>query len=348
MPEDRTFTLKDFNFHLPEKLIAQSPTENREDSKLFVLNRKTDEHTHTNFKKIHKFLHNGDVLVFNNAKVIPARIYFKRESGGLVEIVLVSPSTQNRWMVISNRTKKLKPGEILYSRVDKKYSIKIIGRADDYIEIETNNEFTEDVLKIIGEIPLPPYISRDANEIDNVRYQTVYAKEPVAAASPTAGLHFTNELMNSLSEKGISIVYLTLHVSWGTFQPVRHNDLRSHKMHKELFTLPEKTASEINRAREEKRRIISVGTTSLRVLESTFVNNMNMPGHGETDIFIYPPQKIRSINGLITNFHTPHSTLLMLVSAYAGYDIIMNAYSNAVDREYRFFSYGDSMFIYSN
>ncbi len=345
MSKDRIFTLKDFNFNLPEEQIAQHPSTKREDSRLFVLNRKTNEYEHRMFNEIDKYLAKGDVLVLNNAKVIPARIYFNRDSGGLVEIVLTQRLSQDRWLVLSNRTKRLKKNEILFAAANKAFQVKIIQRIEDFLEIETSNEFDENLLGDIGEIPLPPYIKRKATKLDLERYQTVYAEEGVAAASPTAGLHFSNELIKKLTEKGVIFVYLTLHVSWGTFQPVRDNDLSKHKMHTELFSFPEESATEINRARAEGRRIIAVGTTSLRVLEATFKDGVNKSMRGETDIFIYPPYRIRSIDALITNFHTPLSTLLMLVSAFTGYDEIMHAYQAAITEKYRFFSYGDSMLI---
>ncbi len=282
------------------------------------------------------------MLVINNAKVIPARIFFRRKSGGLVEIVLTQRLSKSEWLVISNKTKKLKIGDVLSSGINPSIEISIQGKIDDYLQIDSNIELTEAVLKEIGAIPLPPYIRREPSAVDEERYQTVYASLGSAAAAPTAGLHFTRELMSNLKKKGIIFTELTLDVSWGTFQPVRENDLSLHKMHSENFSLSEESASIINQARGEGRRIIAVGTTSLRVLESTFNNGINEPGNNKTNIFIYPPYKIKSINAMITNFHTPYSTLLMLVSAFSGYEKIMDAYKTAVQEKYRFFSYGDA------
>ncbi|MBN2403416.1 MAG: tRNA preQ1(34) S-adenosylmethionine ribosyltransferase-isomerase QueA [Spirochaetes bacterium] len=345
MHGDRLYSLKDFYFDLPEPLVAQYPSEKRSESRLFVLDRSCSEYKHKLFFEIEEFLCEGDVLVINNAKVIPARIFFKRKSGGLVEIVLTRRMSGMKWLVISNKTKKLKTGEILFSTADPSVEICVLGRSAEYLQVESNCELTEEVLKEIGAIPLPPYIRREPTAIDEERYQTVYASAGEAAAAPTAGLHFTAELMSRLKRKGVGFAELTLDVSWGTFQPVREDNLTKHKMHFENYCLSEQSAFEINNARSEKRRIIAVGTTSLRVLESSFRNGINESGNNATDIFIYPPYEIKSIDALITNFHTPYSTLLMLVSAFAGYNKIMDAYKTAVQEKYRFFSYGDAMLI---
>ena len=345
MPEDRIYSLKNFYFDLPEELIAQYPAEKRSDSRLFVLDRNKQNFSHKLFFEIGEYLREGDVLVINNAKVIPARIYFRRKTGGLVEIVLTQKLSNTGWLVISNKTKKLKSGDILYSDINPAIEIEILKRRNEYLEIESGVELTESLLKEIGEIPLPPYMKRENELVDIERYQTVYADKGTAAAAPTAGLHFTDELINTLKSKGVVFAETTLDVSWGTFQPVRDDDLRKHKMHYETYSLSEESSSIINNARREGRRVIAVGTTSLRVLESSFKNEVNVPGHNKTDIFIYPPYKIQSIDAMITNFHTPYSTLLMLVSAFAGYDKIMDAYKAAVKERYRFFSYGDAMLI---
>ncbi len=344
-PGNKVFVLSDFSFDLPDKLIAQYPSDERDQSRLFILNRNTSEYLHKSFYELEDYLFNGDVLVLNNARVIPARMFFKRESGGLVELVLTRRLSENEWLAISNRTRRMKPGEVLVSGADQSVMFNVLGRVHDFLKIRSNIVLTEAVLKKIGEIPLPPYIKRSPDVIDEQRYQTVYSREGLAAAAPTAGLHFTDDLINKLKAKGVVFVFLTLDVSWGTFQPVRDNDLTKHRMHVETYDLPAESAEVINAARTEGRRIIAVGTTSLRVLESTFKNGLNIPGRGETDIFIYPPYEINSINAMITNFHTPYSTLLMLVSAFAGYEKIMDAYRTAVLKKYRFFSYGDSMLI---
>jgi S-adenosylmethionine:tRNA ribosyltransferase-isomerase len=345
MPEDKKFTLKDFNFNLPPELIAQYPSARRDESRLFVLNRSLSGYQHKSFYQIKDFLRAGDVLIANSTKVIPARMFFKRISGGLVEIVLTQRLSGSAWLAVSNRTKRLKPGETLQSDNDPSVEFTVQSRVDDFFMIEFNRELTVDVMERIGQIPLPPYIKREASSVDRERYQTVYARNGNAAAAPTAGLHFTDELITELKSKGIIFVYVNLDVSWGTFQPVRNNDISKHKMHSEKFDIPEQTAHEINNARKEKRRLIAVGTTALRVLESTYKDGINSHGSGETDIFIYPPCTVKSIDAMITNFHTPESTLLMLVSAFGGYNRIMDAYRIAVVKKYRFFSYGDSMLI---
>jgi S-adenosylmethionine:tRNA ribosyltransferase-isomerase len=345
MPGDKIYTLSDFNFDLPEELIAQYPSENRSGSRLFVLDRSKKEYEHRHFYDIGDYLKSGDMLVLNNTRVIPARMYFTRESGAVVEFVLARRLSGMRWLAISNRTKKLKNGEVLCSVSKPDAAIRIIGRLDEFLEIETETEFTDSLLKDIGEIPLPPYIKRVASASDIERYQTVYAKEGSAAAAPTAGLHFTDELISVLKSKGVQFAEVTLNVSWGTFQPVRSENIQEHKMHSEHYELDEQTAEAINCNRKNGGRIIAVGTTSLRVLETSFRDGKNIPGIGDTDIFIYPPYKIKSIDAMITNFHTPGSTLLMLVSAFAGYEKIIDAYKTAVEQKYRFFSYGDSMLM---
>ncbi len=343
--DDIQYTLEDFYYDLPDELIAQTPASKRDDSRLFVLDRQKEEFTHSSFRSIADFLRPGDVLVFNNARVINARIFCKRESGGKVEIVLAQRESALRWQAISNRTKKLREGEIIHPLKNESIELKVCGRDGEYLIIESGVELTDSVLENIGEVPLPPYIKRDSDESDDERYQTIYASKSGAVAAPTAGLHFTDDILQELKDKNVELLFLTLMVSWGTFSPVRENQLSKHNMHTEKYVLEESIAEKINRGRKEGRRIIAVGTTSLRVLESTYENGENHPGSGETSIFIYPPYKIKSIDAMITNFHTPYSTLLMLVSALAGYDLILKAYREAVDMEYRFFSYGDSMFI---
>ncbi|MGL4370035.1 MAG: tRNA preQ1(34) S-adenosylmethionine ribosyltransferase-isomerase QueA [Spirochaetota bacterium] len=339
------YSLSDFDFELPDELIAQTPSSERGSSRLFVLKRQSGEHIHSLFSKLPDFLNSGDLLVFNNSRVIPARIYFLRPTGSRVEFVLARRLDAMRWYAISNRTARLKQGEVLCAAADDSVKITVRGRSGEYLEIETEREFTDDLLGTIGKIPLPPYIRREPSEEDYARYQTVYAAKPGAVAAPTAGLHFTEEILERIRAKGVRTVFVTLDVSWGTFQPVRTESIEEHHMHSERFELSPEAAAEINAAREDGRRVIAVGTTSLRVLESSFDGCKNIPGCGDTDIFIYPPRKVLSADAMITNFHTPRSTLLMLVSAFAGYDTIMNAYNGAVRERYRFFSYGDSMFI---
>ena len=337
--------LSDYDFDLPDALIAQKPLEQRSASRLMLLNRKTGAVSHSYFSKIADSIREGDVLVFNDAKVINARLYFARESGAKAEFVLSNRLEQLRWHAVSNRTKKLKEGEKLYSLSNPEIYITVAGRSGDYLEIETSVPFDENLLNEIGEVPLPPYVRRDADSSDSERYQTVYARSSGAVAAPTAGLHFTDEVMNAITDRGAECVFCTLNVSWGTFSPVREEDIRLHKMHSERYILNVSTCDAVNSARSSGRRIIAVGTTSLRVLESSYDGSRNVPGEGMTDIFIYPPSQIKSADCMITNFHTPKSTLLMLVCAFAGYDNTMNAYREAVRDNYRFFSYGDSMFI---
>jgi len=341
----KEYNLKDFYYNLPEKLIAQKPVESRDESNLFVLNRNSRDFIHTDFKSLINYLDSNDLLVFNNTRVINARIYCTKESGGLLEIVLTQKISNNRWFIISNRTKRLKLNDTILPVKNKNIKFSVRGRSGEYIEVETNVELTEDILLEIGEVPLPPYIKRESNQFDADRYQTIYAEESGAVAAPTAGLHFTSDVLDALKNKGIELVFTTLHVSWGTFSPVRENDLSKHKMHSEKFILDNISAERINLARAIGKRIVAVGTTSLRVLESTYVNGVNVAGEGDTDIFIYPPYTVKSADALFTNLHTPGSTLLMLVAAFAGYELVMNAYEEAVRKEYRFFSYGDAMLI---
>jgi S-adenosylmethionine:tRNA ribosyltransferase-isomerase len=346
MTADREYTLSDFDFALPEDLVAQYPAKKREESRLFILDRLLKKFSHSRFFNLPDYLRDDDILVFNNSKVLPARLFFKRESGGLAEFVLVRRLADDRWLAITNRSARLKIGEKLFSVVDEKISIELVERRDEYFGIRTSEEFTDELLGKIGNVPLPPYIRREPNADDRVRYQTVYASQPGGVAAPTAGLHFTDDLLDKIRSRGITTLFVTLDVSWGTFQPVRAEKISEHPMHIESYEINENTADIMNAGRRMKRRIIAVGTTSLRVLESSFQEGANRAGRGETGIFIYPPRKVLSANALITNFHTPKSTLLMLVAAFAGYDLIMDAYREAVKEQYRFFSYGDSMLIF--
>ncbi len=344
MPQDH-FTLDDFNFTLPAELIAQYPKEKRDESRLFVLDRKNHTHTHSDFSSLPSFLKKSDILVYNDAKVISARIPSRRESGGAVELLLTARIDELRWTAITNRTARIAVGEIIHSEVDPLVEFRIIGKKNEIVEIESNTDLTDEMLSEIGLVALPPYIKREMTEDDRTRYQTVFARKSGAVAAPTAGLHFTEELVAAVKARGVNMVPVTLYVSWGTFQPVRTSDIARHRMHSERYLLGRESADVINNARKSGGRIIAVGTTSLRVLESTFIDGMSVPGEGETDIFIYPPMKVNSVDSMITNFHTPRSTLLMLVAAFAGYESIMDAYHEAVRLGYRFFSYGDSMLI---
>lgn len=343
MPD--VYTLDDFDFDLPPELIAQYPAPGRDLSRLLVLDRKTGNRVHSTFSNLPDFLREGDLMVFNDTRVINARIQCIKSTGGEIELLLTRRMDDYHWRAISNRMKRLKKGETVRTRQAPYLDITITGRIGDEFDIETSTVFTDEVLAKIGTMALPPYIRRSASDDDNERYQTIYAKSSGAVAAPTAGLHFTNDLFDRIKEHGISVIFITLNVSWGTFQPVRSKDLGSHVMHRESYVVDMHAAEAINAARSGKHRIIAVGTTTLRVLETTYRDGRNEYGTGDTDIFIYPPRKIESADCLITNFHTPRSTLLMLVSAFAGYDSIMDAYREAVARKYRFFSYGDAMFI---
>ncbi len=342
---EKHYALEDFDYNLPENLIAQRPCSQRSGSRLFVLKRESKKFEHGAFPDILNYLRDDDILVFNNTRVLQARIFVKRETGGRVEIVLARSIDSKNWQVITNRTKKLQIGEKLYPLKDEKNVFTVHGREGEYLVIQSQKDLSEDYLKTIGEVPLPPYIKRESESSDMERYQTVYSSKPGAVAAPTAGLHFTQEILDKLEKRGVEMLFLTLHVSWGTFSPVRESEINKHKMHSETYSLSEEIAEKINSGRASGRRIIAVGTTALRVLESTYKDGKNIPGSGETDIFIYPPQRVHSIDAMITNLHTPKSTLLMLIAAFAGYELTMSAYREAVEREYRFFSYGDSMFI---
>ena len=342
---ERTYTLSDFYFDLPEELIAQYPLQQRDESRLFVIHRESGLFEHRIFRDITEYFHRGDTLVFNDARVMKARIFFFRQSGARIEVVLTRRKSDHEWLILTNRTKRLRAGEVISACKDNKIKFHIQGRHNEYLIARSNIELTEDVITSIGEMPLPPYIKRAAEEIDDDRYQTVYASRYGSAAAPTAGLHFTPELLRKLADKDVGNVTVTLNVSWGTFQPVRTEDLSQHTMHTESYSISKEAALSINAARDEKRRIIAVGTTSLRVLESSYDRGITKLGPDETNLFIRPPCNIRSTQALVTNFHTPFSTLLMLVAAFAGYDTIMKAYNEAVRLQYRFFSYGDAMLI---
>ncbi|MFV9510917.1 tRNA preQ1(34) S-adenosylmethionine ribosyltransferase-isomerase QueA [Tepidibacillus sp. LV47] len=337
-----------FDFDLPEELIAQTPLKNRSDSKLLTLNRRTGEIGHYRFKDIIDFLHKGDTLVLNDTKVLPARLIgHKKETGAKVEVLLLKQLDDNRWETLVKPGKRLRQGhEVVFG------DGLLTGVIEDTTEVggriirfHYQGIFNE-ILDHLGQMPLPPYIKEQLEDKD--RYQTVYAKHLGSAAAPTAGLHFTKELLQQIEEKGVQIVYITLHVGLGTFRPVQTENIEEHHMHSEYYQLNEEAAKKLNEAKEEGRRIIAVGTTSVRTLE-TVVNKQTErfeAKDGWTDIFIYPGYEFKAIDAMITNFHLPKSSLVMLVSAFAGRDTIMKAYQEAIDQHYRFFSFGDAMFIY--
>lgn len=336
----------DFYYDLPEELIAQDPLEDRSASRLLVLNKETGEIVHTIFKNIKNYLRKGDCLVLNDTKVIPARLIGEKEqSGGKIEFLLLKKISLDTWEIIVKPGKKAREGArvsfgggLLTAEVEK-----VLPDGNRIVKFFYDGVF-ENVLDKLGQMPLPPYITHTLK--DKNRYQTVYAKNNGSAAAPTAGLHFTKELLEEISKMGVSIAYLTLHVGLGTFRPVKVDDVENHVMHSEYYNIDEKNAEIINNAKKNGGRIISVGTTSTRVLETVadetgFVKAKS----GETKIFIYPPYKYKIVDALITNFHLPESTLLMLVSALAGKDNIDRAYKQAVEMKYRFFSFGDCCLI---
>lgn len=335
----------DFDYELPEELIAQTPIEKRDESRLMVLDRKEQTIEHKHFKDIIDYLEPGDVLVRNNTKVIPARLYGKKETGAKVEFLLLNNMEKDIWECIVRPGNKLHIGAkvIFGDGLLKAEVLDTMPGGTRKVEFHYEGIFNE-ILDKIGLMPLPPYIHERLKEND--RYQTVYAKYDGSAAAPTAGLHFTPELLKKIEEKGIDIANVTLHVGIGTFRPVKEDTVEAHQMHSEHFYIKEEDCEKINKAKKSGHRVIAVGTTSCRVLETIADDNGYVkPTEGDTQIFIYPGYKFKCIDGLITNFHLPQSTLLMLVSALAGKDYIMKAYNQAVEEKYRFFSFGDAMFI---
>jgi S-adenosylmethionine:tRNA ribosyltransferase-isomerase len=346
--------LNDFDYILPKELIAQQPLDQRDTSRLMVLRRDRQTIEHRSFSDLPAYLRPGDVLVANDTRVIPARLYGRKETGGWVEVFLLKDRTPGGetghiWECLIKSKRRIEPGmRILF---DEALSARVLDRAVDEawrVSLACSGDLYE-VLQRIGITPLPPYIRRQRGTeggSDRHRYQTVYASRDGAVAAPTAGFHFTPALIQELRQAGIETVYVTLHVGYGTFQPIRENIVEHHTMHTEALAVSQETADAVNRARAEKRRVIAVGTTSTRVLESmTDDNGMLRSGEGETGIFIYPGYRFKALDGLITNFHVPKSSLLLLVSAFAGRDFILRAYAEAVEQRYRFFSYGDAMLI---
>lgn len=340
------FKTSDFYYELPEELIAQTPIKERDRSRLLVLDKKTGEIEHKHFYDIVDYFDKGDCLVINDTKVLPARLFgTKKGTGSLIEILLLKRIDDKRWETLVKPGKKVRTGaEIIFK--ENLLSGKIVEVYDDgnrIIEFDYNGIF-EEILDQLGEMPLPPYIHEKLE--DKNRYQTIYAQNPGSAAAPTAGLHFNDEVLKSLEKKGVDIARLTLHVGLGTFRPVKAEFISEHKMHSEYYELSEREANKINKAKQSGKRVISVGTTSTRTLE-TIGDENGFVRHkkGWTDIFIFPGYKYRVVDALITNFHLPESTLIMLVSALAGKENIMKAYKTAVENKYRFFSFGDAMFI---
>jgi len=337
----------DFIYDLPEELIAQTPMERRDASRLLVLDKTDGSLEHRHFYDLVDYLRPGDCLVMNNSRVIPARLFGTRPSGGAVEVVLLKDLGDNRWECLSRPGKKMRPGTEVAFGGDNLLRGVVEDVMDDgnrIICFHYEGIFLE-ILEKLGHMPLPPYIKEQLN--DPERYQTVYSKEPGSAAAPTAGLHFTNELLERIRAMGVETAFITLHVGLGTFRPVKVENVEEHEMHSEYCTIPAETAEVIRRTRERGGRVIAVGTTSCRTLESfSRENGLVEATGGWTNIFIYPGYRFKCIDALITNFHLPGSTLVMLVSALAGKENVLNAYAAAVEEGYRFFSFGDAMFIH--
>jgi len=338
--------LSNYDYYLPKELIAQYPSKRRDESRLMIV--KGNKIEHTIFKFLSDYLQTGDLLVFNDSRVIPARLNGKKlNSGGRVKLLLLKEIDRNHWEVLAKGSKRLKCGmkisfdgtKLLAEVVEKKEKGQIVLKFNSLEEIKKD-------LWQAGEIPLPPYIKRKAQKIDSYRYQTIFARADGAVAAPTAGLHFTQDLMDKLKNQGIDFAFLTLNVGWGTFNPIREEDFTKHRMEPEFFHMLPETAEKINQARRDNRRIIAVGTTTVRVLETLANKNKEiLPGEGYTDFFIYPGYNFRIANAILTNFHLPRTTLFLLVCAFLNRESMLDAYAQAIQQKYRFYSYGDAMLI---
>lgn len=341
---DMQFKKSDFYYNLPEELIAQTPATPRDSSRLLVYDRATENVEHKIFRDICDYLKAGDVLVINDTKVLPARLYAHTQNGGAVEVLLLKRQNIDTWEVLVKPGKKCTPGKKLIISDELSLTVQsVTDSGERIVKFEYDGVF-EEILERVGSMPLPPYIKEKLK--DKNRYQTVYAKFDGSSAAPTAGLHFTPELLQKINNMGVEIVEVLLHVGLGTFRPVKEDIITDHKMHSEYFEVSAEAAQKINAAKREGRRIIAVGTTSVRTLESaTNEYGEVIPQKGNTQIFIYPPYKFKCVDALITNFHLPESTLVMLVAAMTGREQILNVYNTAVKEKYRFFSFGDAMFI---
>jgi S-adenosylmethionine:tRNA ribosyltransferase-isomerase len=334
----------DFYYDLPEQLIAQHPVEPRSASRLLCLDGASGAVADRRFTDLPELLRAGDLLVFNNTRVIPARVYGRKETGGSIELLLERLIDAHHVLAQCRASKPPRPGQRLY--LTGGYEAQVIGRSGEFYELVfTADRPVIEILQEIGHMPLPPYIARSDEAGDRERYQTVFAREPGAVAAPTAGLHFDAGMLQRLAAMGVESAHVTLHVGAGTFQPMRVDDIREHRMHHEYIEVSESVAARVNAAREQGRRVIAIGTTVVRTLESAARAGRVLPYRGETDIFIYPGYRFQVIDALLTNFHLPESTLLMLVCAFAGTDHVLHAYRHAVAQHYRFFSYGDAMFV---
>ncbi|MDE3273510.1 tRNA preQ1(34) S-adenosylmethionine ribosyltransferase-isomerase QueA [Pseudoalteromonas sp. G4] len=336
----------DFNFELPDELIARYPMEERTASRLLKLEGNSGEITHHTFADVLDFVNPNDLIIFNNTKVIPARMFGQKTSGGKVEVLVERVVDKHTVLAHVRANKSPKVGNELI--LEGSATAVMQGRQGELFELKfEGDEGVLDILERIGHMPLPPYIDRPDNEKDRNRYQTVYGEKPGAVAAPTAGLHFDDALLAKLKDKGVDLGFVTLHVGAGTFQPVRVDKIEDHHMHSEYIEVPEQVVAQIKACRERGGRVVAVGTTSMRSLESAAMKSEGelAPFYGDTDIFIYPGYEFQVVDAMITNFHLPESTLIMLVSAFAGQENIMNAYNTAIAEKYRFFSYGDAMFL---
>lgn len=335
----------DFDFYLPEELIAQTPLEKRDGSRLLVLDKESGAMEHRHFYNLPEHLRAGDCLVLNNSRVLPARLIGTRPGGGAVELVLLRDLGEGRWECLSRPGRKTKPGtELSFGSGELKATVEAVAEGGNRIVKFYYQGIFLEVLERLGKMPLPPYIKEELQ--DPERYQTVYSRELGSAAAPTAGLHFTNELLEKIQAMGVKVCYVTLHVGLGTFRPVKEDEIENHEMHSEFCIIPEDTARTVTETKQKGGRIVAVGTTSCRTLESFAKDDGTLEAcSGWTDIFIYPGYSFKCIDALVTNFHLPESTLIMLVSALAGREHILNAYRTAVEEKYRFFSFGDAMFI---
>ncbi|HHF7396958.1 TPA: tRNA preQ1(34) S-adenosylmethionine ribosyltransferase-isomerase QueA [Legionella anisa] len=333
---------QDFYFDLPPELIAQYPLENRSDSRLLTYNRQKGEYGHYQFREIADFLNPGDLLVMNDSKVIPARLYGHKTTGGKVELLVERITGEFTFLAHIKASKALKPGSII--KLEQNKEIEILDRKDDLFICKAAMDVLQ-LLNGIGHIPLPPYIERNDEILDQDRYQTVYAKYEGSVAAPTAGLHFDESVLSSLHSRGVAVAYLTLHVGAGTFRPVRCEHIKDHKMHSEQFTISPELCAAVHATKAAGNRVIAVGTTALRSLESAAQNGVLTACSRDTDIFVYPGYEFKICDGLMTNFHLPESTLLMLVSAFIGHKQAMMLYQEAIEKRYRFFSYGDTSLL---
>jgi S-adenosylmethionine:tRNA ribosyltransferase-isomerase len=352
------FSISDYDYHLPEHLIAQTPASQRDQSRLLHLNRKTGAVTHHLFSDIIDFLHPSDLLVINNTRVIPGRLIGLKESGGKVEVLIIDYARQNQntgsggeltYECLIKASKAPKPESKLFFGPDLEAIVTAVHERTFSVKFICQKPFAQ-ILDQIGEVPLPPYIHRDRPGCsflnDRQTYQTVYASQKGAVAAPTAGLHFSDTLLEQIRQKRVELIEITLHVGYGTFMPVRVNDIREHQIHSEYYTISKEAADKISAAKVQGRKVVAVGTTTVRTLEfAAGINGTVVSGSGNCDLFIYPGYEFKVVDAMITNFHLPKSTLLMLVSAFAGRENILAAYAEAIEKKYRFYSYGDAMFI---